>query len=216
MNKIRETFLQAGRIATELVRHSADDWERPSALEYMTVGALCGHLIRAIGSVDAYLDRPEPEGEPVSPAEYYSAALEDPEQSSSAPRLDSALHTAIRERSMEEATGGPAKVAERSAAVLERLTGRLQAESADRCVEVFKGICLSLDHYLITRMIELAVHADDLAVSLGRSTPEMPPLVMDLSIRTLVDVGRLRHGDVAVLRALTRRERDGVEALRVL
>ena len=31
----------------------------------------------------------------------------------------------------------------------------------------------------------------------------------------LVDVARVRHGDLAVLRALTRRERDPVQARRV-
>jgi hypothetical protein len=182
----------------------------------MSVGALCGHLIRATGSVEVYLDRPEPETEPVSPAEYYATALSDPEQSGSAPNLESALHTAIRERSVQEAVGGPAEVVERSQTVLDRLTDRLEAEVDDRRVEVFKGISLLLDDYLITRMIELAVHTDDLASSLGLPTPVMPPLVMDLAIETLVDVGRLRHGDVAVLRSLTRRERDDVEALRVL
>ncbi len=39
---------------------------------------------------------------------------------------------------------------------------------------------------------------------------------MDLAIEALVDVARVRHGDLAVLRALTRRERDSSEALRVL
>jgi hypothetical protein len=216
MNEIRQAFLQAARTATELVLQASDDWDRPSALEHMSVGALCGHLLRATGSVEVYLDRPEPETEPVSPAEYYATALSDQEQSGFAPKLDSALHTAIRERSVREAAGGPAEVAERSLAVLAKLTDRLQAEGDDRCVEVFKGICLLLDDYLITRMIELAVHTDDLASSLGLPTPDMPPLVMNLSIETLVDVGRLRHGDIAVLRSLTRRERDDVEALRVL
>jgi len=32
----------------------------------------------------------------------------------------------------------------------------------------------------------------------------------------LVGVARIRHGDLAVLRALTRRERDQAQALRVL
>jgi hypothetical protein len=36
------------------------------------------------------------------------------------------------------------------------------------------------------------------------------------AIDTLVEVARLRHGDTAVLRALARRERDSVAALRVM
>ena len=36
------------------------------------------------------------------------------------------------------------------------------------------------------------------------------------AIDVLVGVARIRHGDMAVLRALARRERDQVQALRVL
>jgi hypothetical protein len=63
-----------------------------------------------------------------------------------------------------------------------------------------------------------------------RSTPSSPPLAAGLdepapsfpegatgrAVQILVDVARLRPGDPAVLRALTRRERDPGEALRVL
>jgi hypothetical protein len=37
-----------------------------------------------------------------------------------------------------------------------------------------------------------------------------------VAVETLVEVARLRHGDTAVLRALSRRERDPADALRVL
>ncbi|MGB1655167.1 MAG: hypothetical protein ACPHJY_12325, partial [Acidimicrobiales bacterium] len=35
----------------------ANRWDKPSALEGMTVGALCAHLVRAAGATIAYLDR---------------------------------------------------------------------------------------------------------------------------------------------------------------
>lgn len=218
MNEIRRAFVEASEVALGLVRSPevGQRWAEPSALERMTVGALCGHLARATGSVEIYLDRPEPETEPSSATEYYDAALSDSEQAGSAPNLDSALHAAIRQRAEDEAAGGSEEIVARLEAALERLRVRLEGEAEERSVEVFKGICLLLDDYLITRMIELAVHADDLAVSLGVPTPDMPPLVMDLAIGTLVDVGLLRYGDLAVLRSLTRRERDELQALRVL
>jgi hypothetical protein len=59
------------------------------------------------------------------------------------------------------------------------------------------------------------VHADDLAVSVGTDLPTLPPAALQIAISTLVDVARQRHGDLAVLRALSRRERDTLGALRV-
>ena len=57
----------------------------------------------------------------------------------------------------------------------------------------------------------------------ARSGPEalldrlsLPPAATGLVIATLVEVARIRHGDTAVVRALTRRERDGAAALRVI
>ena len=52
---------------------------------------------------------------------------------------------------------------------------------------------------------------------------EGPSALAEFSVRglaghitTLVEVARLRHGDAAVVRALSRRERDTAEALRVI
>ena len=54
-----------------------------------------------------------------------------------------------------------------------------------------------------------------LSASLALVPPEVDDAVYDLVIATLVAVAGIRHGRSAVLRALTRRERDAVEALRV-
>jgi hypothetical protein len=70
-----------------------------------------------------------------------------------------------------------------------------------------------LDEYVRTRLVELALHIDDLCVSVHMATPDIPGI--EVAIRALVDVARLRHGDVAVLRALGRRERDTGDVLRV-
>jgi hypothetical protein len=100
--------------------------------------------------------------------------------------------------------------------VMTRLRERLEVEPDDRLVEVFKGLVLLVDDYLLTRLVELTIHIDDLAVSVGIDTPVLPPLATDAAIGVLVDVGRLRHGDISVLRAMARRERDEMEALRVM
>ena len=51
--------------------------------------------------------------------------------------------------------------------------------------------------------------------ALGVETPQLPIDAVDLAIDALVSTARHRHGDLNVLRALTRRERDEVNALRV-
>jgi hypothetical protein len=75
---------------------------------------------------------------------------------------------------------------------------------------------MTLDEYLRTRVVELVVHADDLATSLGVELAPPRPATCSVAIDVLVGVARIRHGDLAVLRALTRRERDQAQALRVL
>lgn len=187
-------------------------WEDPSALTLMPVRSLAGHLLRATSSVEAYLDRSPPgpsDGAPVSAAEYYARAVSDDD-------VRGPVHQAIRTRGEEAAAGGPQATLSSWDAASERLAARLAAEPAGRLVRVYLDIILSLDDYLLTRLVELCVHADDLAASLGRPLPPLPETATEAAVRVLVDVGRLRHGDAAVLRALARRERDTVGALRVL
>jgi hypothetical protein len=55
--------------------------------------------------------------------------------------------------------------------------------------------------------VELVVHIDDLAGSVGLPTPDLPDLATDLVISCLAGVARRRHGDLEVVRALARHER---------
>jgi hypothetical protein len=123
----------------------------------------------------------------------------------------------VRERSAAAAEAGPTALAAEMAQCLARLARRLPAEPADRRVPVLHrpGEELLLDGYLRTRCVELAVHTEDLAVSIGAGTA-VPATAVAVAVDLLVAAARDRHGDHAVLRALARRERDGVEALHVI
>jgi hypothetical protein len=66
---------------------------------------------------------------------------------------------------------------------------------------------MRLDDLLVTRMMELAVHADDLAVSVGIETPALPPTSVETVVDLLSRLALRRHGPTAVLRALSRAER---------
>ena len=208
---VARTFFETGRVAADLIARPevAAGWDGPSALAEFTVRGLAGHLLRATGSVEAYLDRPEPDGEPIGAAEYYVQAVGEPD-------IHSEIHRAIRQRGEDQAAGGYEAVRAEAYSILDRLAARLGAESPDRKVRAYKDLVLAIDDYLVTRLIELVVHVDDLAASVGVETPPLPAEATRLAIATLVEVARLKHGDAAVLRALARRERDEPGALRVL
>lgn len=184
-------------------------WSEPSALEGLTIGGLAGHLARATETVERYLDDPEPPDQDLErPARYFSPGLVGGRGPGSAE---------IVERAEAAGAIGPTALVAEHRARIERLRERVAAEPETRRIVMKQGTArMLLDDYLPTRLVEMAVHADDLAVSIGAPTPELAPDVRDVVIGLLVATARERHGDVAVLRALTRRERDDVEALRVL
>lgn len=212
VNRIRKTYLECCEIALDLLKRDEvkQTWAHPSALREWTVGGLAGHLARALTTVKEYLGAElAPTGEARSAAAYYSAAVDTDD-------LDSELHRGIRQRGEQMASMGYKTLLELEKTVLDELRTTLNEESDSRRVRAHKGIVLFLDDYLITRLVELSVHMDDLALSAGVPTPPLPHAALDIAIDALVSTARHRHGDLAVLRALTRRERDEINALRVL
>lgn len=186
-------------------REVAALWDEPSALPEFSVGGLSSHLARAAVTVDNYLDRPEPtEDEPISAAAYY-ANLD--------PDISSPLHVAVRQRGEELAAGGHEVLLVEFDRLTTRLGVRLGREPGERLVRVAGDAVMRLDEYLVTRLVELTIHADDLVVSVGLDYPTLPSGALDLTLATLLDTARHRHGHGAVLRALSRRERDSGEVL---
>jgi hypothetical protein len=193
-------------------------FDAASALAEFSVRGLAGHLRRAMTTVEAYLDQPAPDPadtaaagtEVITGAAYFAGVLPADRD------LDSEFNRAIRQRGVESAPGDPDDFVQEWAETAAEVIGRLEREPDDRLVQVYGGLVLTLDEYLVTRLIEVVVHVDDLAVSLDVAPPVLSPAATGLVITTLVEVARLRHGDAAVVRALTRRERDTAEALRVI
>ena len=214
MADVRALFVETALAAQGLLFEPAlaERFDEASVLAEFPVRGLAGHLLRAMTSVEGYLDRPEadPGMGAVSPAEYYAAVV------AAGNDIDSDLHRAVRQRGLDEAAGTAGELALAWGDTAARLGDRLESEPGGRLVQVFGDMVLTLDDYLVTRLVELVVHADDLAASLAVPPPPLPAAATGLVIATLVEVARIRHGDAAVLRALARRERDAVEALRVL
>ena len=69
------------------------------------------------------------------------------------------------------------------------------------------GWSLTRDDFPLTRMMELVVHADDLAVSIRIPAVVLPDEPPQLAIDLLARLAMYEHGPPAVLRTLSRAER---------
>ena len=212
MDDLRAAFLESSARAASLLGRSeiADHWDEASILPEFTISGLAGHLLRGIKTVEKYLDGSDPVGEAINAAEYYDSIAITAD-------ISSPLNRDVRSRGEEEATIGSHAAAVEAHALVERLGARLITEAPDRRLNVLGDLVITLDEYLRTRVVELLLHTEDLALSVDLpDSAEVTPAVATVAIDTLVDLARLRHGDWAVMRALARRERDTVNALRVL
>lgn len=173
-------------------------WESPSVLEEQTVGGLAAHLARGSWIVSEYLHG-DPPGAPAdfdSAARYFAVFAEgaDPE-----------MHRGIRQRGADLAAGGQAAVVRALQEHLAVLAVELQEVPADHLVAVMGGKVIRLGDYLVTRIVEQAVHLDDLARSVDADPWALPEAHLALALSVGVDVARLRKGTPALLRALYRR-----------
>ncbi len=200
MPDVRATYLEAAATAVDLLARPevAGRWHDASALAQLDVAGLAGHLARAVVQVEAVLDADEPSAdrELFDAVGYYLSieGLFEP---------DSPANQDIRLRGIEMAADGHDALVERTRGVLERLKSRLPTESPRRTVEAM-GHPMLLDEYLRTRLVELAVHVDDLEVSIDAANT-IP--AADEAIEVLVQVAVARIGTTSALRALARRER---------
>jgi hypothetical protein len=199
-----DAYLAAAGQAVALLREpeTAAAWEQPSALAEMTVGGLAGHLAYQIFSVSAALEEPASGEAPIPLLEHYARAVW-----IGAP-LDGDVNAGIRATGQSIASEGAQSLPERARAALAEQQAKLAGLAGDQAVFMPQtGWALSLGDFLITRMMELVVHMDDLAVSVGLAAPEFPDAVFDPVLVLLARLAVRRHGQPALLRALARAER---------
>lgn len=216
MALIFDAFLDAAELAADVVGDGrvAGFWDLPSVLEGYTVGGLAGHVFQATDRLRHVLQaEPPPPSAPAPIADYYGLTRIDTPAD-----LDHAFHRAVRDEGARTAELGHGELAAQFTALVTNLRTTLPGCDPGRLVPVVlgDGRPSRLDDYVATRVVELLVHSDDLAVSAGLPEISVPPDSADVAIEALVLVARARHGDVAVLRALARRERANAEILRVL
>ncbi|MEV4810775.1 maleylpyruvate isomerase N-terminal domain-containing protein [Micromonospora avicenniae] len=212
MAAIRTAYLTAARSAVRLLDDPAvaERWERPSALAEFGVAGLAGHLASQVFQVETMLAEQVPPGDPIELLDHYARG------SWLGASVDDDVNVGIRRVGESLAQEGPDALVARTTEAVDRLTGALTREPAERVVHLARGPwSLTLDDFLTTRLMELAVHSDDLAVSVGVATPELPADAIEPVLSLLARLAVRRHGQPAVLRALARAERapDRINAI---
>jgi len=202
-------FLAAAGSALQLLGHVevVHHWAEPSALPQMSVGALAAHLGSQVLTVHAAMttganvtDEP-----PVPLLEHYDrvAWVRD--------GIDDPSNVTIREGAEESATSGHdalVRSVEQAAADLRTAFGAHLPAGLPPAIRMpWWNWSLSFEDFLTTRIMEVVVHSDDLAVSIDVEPPTLPDPVLGPVLALLVGVSLQRHGQPAVVRALSRSER---------
>jgi uncharacterized protein (TIGR03083 family) len=208
-------FFRACDLALDVARSDpiSARWESDSVLEGFTIGALVAHLYSAIRLFESALDKPEASYDRVGDITsfYILNRVDDRVQ------LQDDFHVAIRRYAAQLAEQGPDVLIAKFDALATRPRGALADVAMTRLVPIWRieGGATQLGDYLRTRVVELVVHADDLAASVDIEI-EIPAEAAGVAFAAFLDLARSRSGDVAVMRAFARGERCDPEVLRVL
>lgn len=181
-----------------------DAWERDSACTGMTVGGLTCHLLAQAGHVASGLRAPAPPGAPVIGLhEHYAKAswVAASRSGKTDPGQDEKDNTA--------AAAGHEAVVAQARATLAEVPGLLARPRHPDVIHIpWQGWSLPTADFVTTRLMEMVVHGDDLAASVGLPTPEHEPAVVAPVLALLTEVSLRRHGQVALVRALSRPQRS--------
>jgi len=198
---VRELFFAGARTVIDAIADPAVEaaWDRPSVLEEQLVSSVAGHLARSgLWVVGEYLFAGSPARPPDfgSASEYFVAV---------AVAATPEVHLAIRERGAAVAALGREEILHRLRDELGSLEPQLDTLPADHLMAVFGGKVITLSDYLVTRVVEQAVHLDDLARSVGRDPWPLPSGHEALAISVGVEMACRLHGPNATLRGLYRK-----------
>jgi hypothetical protein len=202
MTAIRDAYLEAAASVAALLGDPAvaAAWDQPSVLKEFSVRGLAGHLGSQVFYVSRLLEAEAPDMEPLSVVEFYARA------DAFHVDVDAEINVRIRQGGETAAAGGAKALAGEVESAVAQQHAALSAAPTDRVVS-FAARPLLLDDFLLTRMMEIVVHSDDLALSADITTPTLPPHVFEPVLDLLSRLAVIRHGQSAVLRALSRAER---------
>ena len=200
----RSAFVTACHTAFSLASRPevAKAWNNESACAGMTVGGLAHHLLAQASHVVNALDTPPSSEAPIALLDHYAEA----DWVKAGP--DDEANLSIRQKADESATDGHATVLAQAARALAHLPEVLAEPRSPDYVHIpWQGWSLTTDDFLATRSMEVVVHSDDLAASIGQSLPEFPDTIVEHVVHLLAGVALRRHGQEAVIRTLSRPQR---------
>jgi len=209
---IRGTWLECANESANLVgdERVRGRWEAPSCLPQMTVGDVAGHLFHSgVFLVEEALTKASASARPaVSASRLLSGAPLD---------ADDAKHDGVRIVAASQSAKGHDDLVARMHSSITRIEPLLVHRDDDSIISFPWGagaVPMTLRELLRSRVVELAVHFDDLAVSAGIDDLTVSPTTVILACEVGVAIDVERYGATEVLRALFRRERGSLDALR--
>ncbi|WP_314254544.1 maleylpyruvate isomerase N-terminal domain-containing protein [Streptomyces sp. DSM 40907] len=178
--RVLEAFRrEAGGLFRAVAGLSESEWDRPTRCEPWSVRELLGHMRVVIAWLPQMLDGPAPDKGEVSATEYYR-----PDDRFS-PQTNTARIGLARDHAAEHANG-PALAAD-FAMTWQRVDQMCRHEPEDRVVRTRHGDAMLLSEFLLTRVVEVAIHGLDMADALEREpwlTPEAAAVVQELLLGT--------------------------------
>jgi hypothetical protein len=197
-------FSRAAGIVADLVRRPevGGRWDLESACAGMTVGGLANHLGDQVVLAVRLLGAGASDQETITLDEHYARAAWVRED------LDGETNIAIRDSSDDDARAGQDALVARVGAEVVRIPDVMRSVRPDTPVLIpWQGWAVTAHDLLTTRMMEMLVHSDDLAASVGVDTPTFPDEVAERVLGLLTRLAVRRHGQAALVRALSRPQR---------
>ncbi|MFC7486848.1 maleylpyruvate isomerase N-terminal domain-containing protein [Knoellia sp. CPCC 206453] len=198
-------FLACASVSLELASRDqvAAAWGDDSSCEGMSVGGLTHHLLQQLVNCGKGLSGPAPaDAAVIGLLDHYAQA---PWVAAS---REGEIEPDQNAKDNGAAQAGPDAVLDLARRALADLPSLFAQPREPDVIHIpWQGWSLATPDYLTTRMMELVVHGDDLASSVDLPTPEHEPTVVAAVLGLLAEVSLARHGQVALVRALSRPQR---------
>ena len=175
----------------------------------MTVGEVAGHLSHSgVFIVEEALAKTlMPAGTALSASRILSGAPLD---------AHDPKHDDVRTVAASQSAKGQTDLVDRLRSSVQRIEPELMQRDADAIVAFpwGAGVPMTMREFLRSRVVELVVHLDDLAVSVEIDDLKLSSTTVVLACEVGVAIDVERYGANEVLRALFRRQRGSLDSLR--